>query len=254
MMTLLNTEYFGFDAAVVDDLVSINALVDPQDFDLKSYKKTPFASIMIKSDILADEIKLYGVTRDRILEILDVCFNSHYFEQYNLYTDNEYETYTSKFADRKFHTMLYFFDVDQLNHDVKDSRSVVIAALPLKGMITPMPKSIHYRMYNGCLISCKPFKGEDGDFFSKLLYVLVEIRSFFSFQEFVRFDTDKYGMMLNYQFYASINSAATVDRYDTMIPYEYAKDLFEKPQKNIFQLSDVPRDITIKRDTLSVKI
>ena len=61
-------------------------------------------------------------------------------------------------------------------------------------------------------------------------------------------------MMLNYQFYASINSAATVDRYDVLIPCEYAKDLFEKPQKNIFHLSDVPRDITIKRDTLSVKI
>ena len=254
MMTLVNTDFFGFDVAVAEDLVSINILVDPQDFDLKSYKKTPFVSIIIESKTIANEFKLYGLTRDRIISIVDQYFKNHYFHQYNLYTNNEYEIYTSKFVNRKFHTMVYFFETNQLQYIEKYTRSVVIAAIPLKGMITPIPKSIHYKMYNGCLISCKPFKGEDGDFYSKLLYVLVDIRSIFSFQEFIKLDTDKYGLMTDYQFYTSLNSAAVCVRYNAQIAYEYAKDLFEKPQKNIFHLSDVPRDITIKRDTLSVKM
>lgn len=270
MIKIINPEFFGYNLDFSGDYISINLMVDPQDFELKSYKRSPFASIIIKSSELVQKIKLLmqegAVSYTTLLTLLNDKWVKSDFKQFNLYTDSEYEEYTSKFENRRFHTMIYYSDLDDY-HEKYDTPSIMIGAFPLQGIVTPITKSYHYRMYNGCLISCKPFRWKDKhDFFNKLIYILVDIRSVFSFQEFIRTVDNDSGIMIDYRWYATcgekIHKLSPILPIDspmettqvTRIPYKLCEDLFEKPMKNIFYLSDVPKDIMMKKETMSVKI
>jgi len=267
MINFHNNRFFGFDVACSDDLVSINIMVDPQEFELKSYKRTPFVSVIIKNEKLASEIKLYGITRQRVLdELLHTYFPTYYFRQYNLYTDAEYDKYTSKFENRRFHTIIYYFDDTRNDWETLRSKSILIAAIPIRGMVSPIPKSIHYKIYNGCFISCKPFKFDDyvyscmspqdySDIYNKLVYVLVEVKSVFSIQEFIHNPDSPDGLMNYFWWTNSVTNYPDKQGTRTIyLPYSDNEELFKKPEKNIFYLSDVPKDIMIKKETMSVKI
>ena len=273
MIFINNKDFFGYDIEVSGSLVSINLMVEPQDFDLKSYRKTPFASIIIDNEKLAVEIERYDKKdrRKAINGTLELYCGAIAFNQYSLYTDEEYELYTSRFKDRRFHTLIYFFDsnVTYSEKAARYNKTILIGAYPLQGMISPIPKSVHYKLYNGCLISCKPFKwhsinkyieptdeGKD-TIYNKLVYLLVEIKSVFRFDEFIRTSNDEIGVMKNYTWYRSMDYRED-SRYPKTniidIPYNEAEDLFSKMDKNLFQLSDVPKDIMTKSDRISVKI
>jgi hypothetical protein len=192
------------------------------------------------------------MTYEYIFEFLNTYLRKYSFRQYNLYNDSEYELYTDKFENRRFHTMIYYID-KELEND-KSSKSILIGAIPLKGIATPITKSYHYKLYNGCLISCKPFKWSDNEFYNKVIYFLVDVKSMFSFQEFIRTQDDDIGIMIDHIWYSSENIGLHYHLNSINLRYEGREDLFEKPMKNIFYLSDVPKDIMTKKETISVKI
>ena len=257
MIQIINDRFFSFDIETSENLVSVNLMIDPQDFELKSYKKSPFASIIIENEELVKEIEDKRMknllSHEYILTTITEYFTHYYYWQYNLYSDSEYDMYTNKFDNRRFHTMIYYFD--RTMDVLEESKAMIIAAVPIKGIAAPITKSYHYKLYNGCLISCKPFKWNETDmFYNKIMYILVDIKSMFSFQEFIRTQDEKIGIMNDYIWYNTSSNNPYCNMTTTTLQYEGKEDLFEKPMKNIFYLSDVPKDIMTKRETISVKM
>lgn len=261
MLEIMNEEFFGFDVEIIDNYISINIMVDPQKFALKSYKRTPFASIIIKSMKFANQFAIYGYTRDRVIELLKSVKHFN-VKKYNIYTDDEYDKIAKLYDNRLFHTILFYYDIDT-SDSIEDNfgNDILIGAFPIIGMVSKIQKSQHFSMYNGALIHCKPYKfGDKGCFYNKILYCLTEIKTRFSFQEFVVTTLENVGFMLDHSFYLNIEDAnemitgireKTEEASFTMTSRE---NLFDKPSKNIFYLEDVPKDIMRKNDTLSIRI
>ena len=252
MLKIMNEEFFGFDGVIGDNnLVSINITVDPQNFELKSYRRSPFSSIIIDRGYEY----LTGTCGDaddrkRLIRDISRMFSGNDTLQYNLYSDDEYEKITSSFdTERRFHTMLYTHGAKP---DAETDRIIMIGAFPVKGIISPITKSNNYKLYNGCFINCKPFHW-NGEYYNKLVYVLVEINSHFNFQEFVKTDHDEYGVLIDHRFYIDYDTIVHTPEI-SHIPYRGREELFSKPPKNIFYLSDVPKDIMSSRDRISVKL
>lgn len=262
-MVIKNMEFFGFDIDVVEDYISINIMVNPEGFELNSYRKTPFASLVIKNHMLVDEftsLKNQGVDfthHEWVKNKIKLYFSQNTFYCYNMFSDStQYDKLTDKFKNRLFHTMIYYKDL--LSDDImdEDRHSVVLmAAFPVKGIISPISKSRYYQLYNGCLIHCKPFKYMD-DGYTKILYILVNIRTLFSFQEFIPGNT--FGKMVNTVYTVDdLTESCTVlstDRQETSLTMRGHEEFFSKPCKNIFHLSDVPKDILTRSESFSVKM
>lgn len=261
MLAILNEEFFGFDVEIVDSYISINIMVDPQKFVLKTYKRSPFASIVIKSMKDANQFAIYGYTRDRVIELLKSVKHLN-MKKYNIYTDDEYDKIAKMYENRLFHTIIFYYDID-VNDVVEDNSGIdiLIGAFPIVGMVSKIQKSQHFSMYNGALIYCKPYKfGDKSCFYNKILYCLTEIKSRFSFQEFIATSLENVGVMLDHSFYLYIedmDGKLTCIRENTeeaSFAMTLRENLFDKPSKNIFYLEDVPKDIMRKNDTLSIRI
>ena len=264
MFRILNEEFFGYDSELSENLLSINIMIDPQKFDLKTYKRAPFASVIVKlTDDELQKVTSYGMTRDYLSGLLESINNDRIY-QYNLYRDKEYDTLSNKFGDRLFHTMIYFIDMTE-NKDPVNDPVIVVAGIPVKGMIAQIQKSNYHNVYNGALIQCKPFPFND-EYYNKILYFLVNIKCNFSFQEFKAEEDCEMGMMLDHQFsFSFITLYNPEGRWSSgelhenteycSIPIKGREDLFSKPMKNIFYLTDVPKDIMVgSSETLRVKL
>ena len=247
MLKIFNHEFFGFDWLYGnDDLLSINITVDPQEFDLKRYTRSPFSSIVVNNK----HHKMESQERERCIDLIKGYFSDNNTLQYNLYSDDEYEKMTSLFdSNRRFHTMIYTHGEKP---DDETNRVVMIGAFPVKGIISPIRNSNNFKLYNGCFINCKPFQW-NGEFYNKLVYVLVDIYSQFNFQEFIVTDNDDYGLLIDHRFYIDYDNIVYTPEI-SHIPYNGRQELFTKPSKNIFYLSDVPKDILLNGDILSVKM
>ena len=272
MLLLKNPDMFGFDLRVENDYASINIMVDPQNFELRTYKRTPFASLMIKNKDIAEELKSYEAFpnehHEDITKVIESAFQGNRMYQYNLYStdeDDEYDTLTSSviFPYRKYHTMLYYTEAEHLKEDdIYKERTIMIGGFPVRGIITPIKRSNEFYLYNACFVSTKPFKyyeDEWNQYYNKVVYVLVDIRSTFSFHEYDWMANAEIGMMYNHIYTLKYGDDAKTQTIEenairSEVPYHGRNDLFSKPEKNLFFLSDVPKDIMTKRDTLSVKI
>lgn len=263
MLEILNEEFFGFDIEVVDNYISINIMVDPQKFTLKTYKRSPFASIIIKSADDANWLAIQGETRENILELLMSIKHSK-MKKYNIYNDDEYDKIAKLYDDRLFHTIMFYFDIDEditESEEIAPGNDILIGGFPIAGMVSKIQKSQHFIMYNGALIHCKPYKfGDNNQFYDKILYCLTEVKSFFSFQEFITTPLENIGVMLNHSFYLYIEDMGgkiTCIREKTeeaSFPIASREHMFNKPSKNIFFLEDVPKDIMNRNDILSIRI
>ena len=271
MVFLKNPDMFGFDVRVEGDYASINIMVDPQNFELRTYKRVPFASLMIKNKEIAEELKTYesfpNEHHEDITAVIESAFQGNKTYQYNLYStdeDDEYDMLTShRFSYRKFHTMLYYTEAEPLKDDeIYRERTIMIGGFPVRGIITPIQRSQEFYLYNACFVSTKPFKyyGDDqSQYYNKVVYVLVDIRSAFSFHEYDWMDNEEIGLMYNHMYtllYSGDTRTQMIEEHAirSEVPYHGRNDLFSKPEKNLFFLSDVPKDIMTKRDSLSVKI
>ena len=260
-MVIKNIEFFGFDVETADDLLSINIMVNPENFELKSYRKTPFMSLIIKNQLLVNEYNGFisrGIDMTHhqwIVDKIELYFSQNIFQCFNMFIDStQYDTITEKFGNRLFHTMIYYKDI-VLDTDLDRYPVTLVGAFPIQGIVSPITKSKHYQLYNGCLIHCKPFRYND-EAYNKVLYVLVDIQTFFSFQEFI--PGNDMGKMVNTTYsvdnFTEQCTVLTSNKHETSLTMRGHETFFSKPCKNIFHLSDVPKDILTRSESFSLRI
>lgn len=266
MIEVINPEFFTINKHAVNtdiDTLAVlyNVMAQPQRFDLPAAKRLPFASI-IMSHMDASLLELNSENNNT--ELYDIL-KTYDLESHSLYDDdNEYGNYTSYFTEGwvdgkvvtlPIHTKLYTIDIK--NPIVKHStQQIVIIAIPLKGILAPIKKSNDYTLYNASFVSCKPFFWKDG-YYNKLVYLMVDISTTFSFQEYILVkgydNIQGYYTMLNHIFYFN---GKNIEEYviQSIVPYEGREHFFApNPSKNLFSLSDIPEDIIVKSNSISVK-
>jgi hypothetical protein len=261
MLNIFNKEFFSFDVAFKKDIVdnvpvtlaSLNILVDPQAFDLKHYRKVPFASFAVTQWNDTKDISTIDTQC-----LVDRYFTNAVYSQYSKYEDSGYEEMLTNFPDNKAHTLIFndpnrsrFANTNYIN------KVLLVIAIPIKGIIAPIRKSSQYKLYNGSFISCKMFKWQE-QYYNKLVYLLVDMRSSFSFQEYVQTSDSEVGIMHNYYFTLQPKSyddyTVKMQRIDSVVPYEGRDDLFSKSDRNLFYLMDIPSEIINRKDSISVQI
>lgn len=267
MIKIENPELFGFETYVSNGLVLVNVFIDPEVVELKNYRRTPFSSIIIKSDTLIEKLReieqidnTFVKKKKRMLvdELLPIIESSSLIT-YNLYTDNEYDTYKNIFEDVNLHTVLLFVNSEYRVSDT--DKSILIFGYPVDGIITPIVKSPNYLLLNGSFISTKPFTmgtNTDGLYYDKLIYCLVDIKTSFEYSEYNQV-SESHGVGYDRRFIVGcldMNESPTIYQKndERIIPIAGREYLFKKPDKNMFCLSDVPSDIITKKYSLSRKI
>ena len=270
MIVINNPILFGFEYSISDDLVLVNITVDPEIVELKNYKRTPFSTLLFKSKTLAEnfmnlsELDIDTKTRKKeILELISPLLNSCSMEMYNLFLDNEYDMYKEIFSNNVLHTIILFIDDSKPKH--KTDKVIMIGGYPVRGMISPMTKSQDYLLFNGSFISTKMFSmkedmvenNNDFIYYDKIVYVLVEIKTQFEFREYIPLH-DSIGLCYNHRFMIGIDDDKSIKVDSELecrkIPIAGREYLFQKPEKNIFHLSDVPKDIMMRNSNIIKKI
>lgn len=256
MLRVFNPEFFSFDVKSNNDTknnitdILINALVEPKYFDLKQYKKTPFGtfSVALRGHSIYDKIK-----DNKPEEILEKYFFNATFTQYSRYTDSDFDIILSRFDDPRAHTLIFNDDTRARGQESDPlNKMILLIAMPIKGIVAPVRKSTNFKLYNGVFISCKLFPWHC-QYFNKLVYYLVDMTTSFSFQEFVPTGTD-IGIMHTYYFSLDMNKEITMQKLTSLVPYNGRENLFSKPEKNLFFLSDIPEDIINRQTSISVPI
>ena len=267
MIKIENIEFFGLNYEVSNGYISINILVDPQEFDLKQYRKTPFVSIIVKNDKYANEFMKNTPkekVRNKLINFIYRYVNSHKIYEYNMYLDDEYDEIKKNFPNRLFHSILLYVESDDPLDTVDTLRGsgflespYLITAKPITGILTPIRKSVHYQIYNGCFINCKPFSFGDS-IYNKLTCCFVKIKSLFEMTEFIKTDDENIGQMIIHRYvlrsFKDEHFWINHNKEIIKIPYVGRDDLFDKPSKNLFYLSDVPKDVRVKCNSLSIEI
>lgn len=277
MLRIFNDEFFSFNIITIDNTNEnivhqlMNVMVDPRSFELKQYKKTPFATFSTSMNtrefsreqvIITEETRKTGSAPSVPRYFLDTSFN-----QYSKYTDDTYDTILSKFDDACSHTLI--FDTTHRNYTADEAKERVIhdderklayldkilllIAMPIKGIVAPVKKSPNFKLYNGAFITCKLFPW-NGSYYNKLVYYFVDMNTCFSFQEFVQTDNPEFGVMHNYYFSLNSDMEISMQKITSIIPYHNRENWFIKPEKNLFFLSDIPSDIINKQASISVPL
>lgn len=243
------------------DLCAINIKIDPKKFDLKTVKKVPFCTIIIKgfSDIchnsMDDDAFYREITR------LSKVYNLSIF---NMYTDIEYPDIISKFdSGYLFHTLLLFIDTTKKMTWKNPNPNIIIAGIPTFGVVSPIKKSINYDMYNGKFIHCKAFK-YNNTFNNGIVFIFVKLRSYISIDEYVinEKETDPFspisGYLIQHMWWTCINEKSECEfsksenKYS--IIYNGNEKVFSKPGKNLFYLSDIPSGIIQRGETITTRM
>lgn len=245
-------------------------------FDLKLRKKTPFASVLfnidrkdIDLDKYKDNLDIQDIGPDDRIEFFNII-KSWDFERCSVYDpNNTYDQYVDLFTSgitngkvtrHPISSLLYTTNIDNTMYDKKAAdinQLVAILAIPLKGILAPIKKSSDYKLYNASFIPCKTFKWND-DVYNKLVYLMVDISTYFSFQEYVKCEdsnenNDRYSM-INHVFHYDGNSIIE-KHFVSIVPHRDREHLFiPNPSKNLFSLSDIPEDVIIKGNSISVEL
>lgn len=262
MIKIEGTRFFGLDIEFGDDdLVLINFMVDPEMIELKSYRRTPFSSVMIKSSELKSKlvdrklISSRSEEKEIVVEYIETASVDYRTYEFNSYKDAEYSELAAsiKNEDISLHTIIYYIDTTEKPNKY-DEESVLIAATSFSGMLAPIPKSVNYDLYNGALINCKPFES-NGSWSQKIVYTLANIKTDFLIYEFQKID-DVHGIMYERCWTRTMKSDRVFISYyeikfDILIPGR--EEFFKKSSKNVFHLSDIPQDI-MKGSDMIVKM
>jgi len=269
MIHVLNPEFFRFDieSVKVNNKYQnlINVFTDPKDFDLPQYRKDPFASIVLESDIPMEKKSEKNLALEEILEEIKTSNTT----QYSMYTDDEYTELTNIFGgSNRYHTLI-FKDVPASN--VKEpsyNKNIILAAIPCTGMIQPITKNNNFKLYNAGLVvmNHRPFKWNE-NYYDKLVYLLIDLTTVFDFQEY-RFtdDASKWNVRIAVTHHIGIDFADhnSSDLFD--IVYQKTENLvlcgdredrlafYEFPKKSMFYLSDIPSKVKIVNGNIQVKM
>ena len=264
MITIINPEFFRiqaedpiYETKNCKSLVSI--FTDPKDIDLPQYRKEPFASFTLNARDCN--------SKSTESEIMHAMHKAHVVK-YSMYTDKEYED-TTKMYDQsnQYHTLI-FDQVDDLTN-----MDIVVAAIPCNGILQPIMRSNNFKLYNGSLIVMKnrPFKWK-GAYYDKLVYLLIDLTTIFSFYEYVFTDDEseydyRKANLHTIGLYEDLDVIANTshqiiyspmyEKRTFLIPCGNREDrngFYEFPKKSMFFLSDIPNGIKIVDGNIRVPV
>jgi len=231
-----------------------NVMAEPQCIDLKKAKKTPFTSIITKST------SAKYVSDGKAFALLQ----NNEFRKVSLYEDDEYLKYANIFSlstndvfeKDPLHNLLYVNDrlVELTTPITKPKQVMALIAMPVHGIVAPIKKSANFNLYNAAFISCKPFQW-NGECYNKLVYLMVDIVSFFSFQEYLKIDAGRTGLVFNHNF--GLNDEGKIQMQTNVfeVPCEGRDHMFTpNPDKNLFFLSDIPSDVIVNSNAISAEM
>ena len=167
----------------------------------------------------------------------------------------------------QYHTLI-FDQVDDLTN-----MDIVVAAIPCNGILQPIMRSNNFKLYNGSLIVMKnrPFKWK-GAYYDKLVYLLIDLTTIFSFYEYVFTDDEsecdyRKANLHTIGLYEDLDVIANTshqiiyspmyEKRTFLIPCGNREDrngFYEFPKKSMFFLSDIPNGIKIVDGNIRVPV
>lgn len=261
---------FEFKIYQIQTRYCINVYLRPHNIKLRKMSNNPFCSFIVddpeeKNMKTAMESYTFKDTHNGIIPspyfdfhyYLSEVFKGDYFcEILNRYVDEKFDDLTepfTKYFNLSFHNVLFYIDITRKN---VEKFSILVGGFPIRGIVNRIGKSDDYILYNGILVNTEPFRYNLEEY-ATIIYMLVDVKSKFQFSEYIQAD-ENYGDMITYEFFPEYlydgNVSFRFYKKPNKIPMKNREFLFEKSSKNIFSLSDIPKDIVSKSDTLVVKL
>lgn len=199
-------------------------------------------------------------------------------EVLNRYTDGKFDDVIERFSrDVQFGSVIIYINTEKppllpnVEVDLDPSKfthQLLIAAIPIEGMLSPITKSPFYKLYNANFIACKKVKTNSGNEIhcNGFIFVFVEIKASFTINQFIPSDwSGDYGSMkqtiwtlemLGNELTPLIFQLYELSKTEIVSAVTYAgnEKLFEKPNRNLFHLSDIPSDVINRGESITKKL
>lgn len=261
---------FEFKIYQIQSRYCVNAYLRPSGIKLRKTSNNPFCSFIVddpKGEVMSSAMKAYEFEEKYTKNVPLPYFNFQYYlselfkgdyfcEILNRYVDETFDELTEpfiKYSELTFHNVLFHIDLTRKN---VEKYTILVCGFPIRGIVNRIPKSDDYTLYNGILVNTEPFKYNFQEY-TTIIYMLVDVKSKFQFSEYIQSDEMR-GDMITYSFFPEYlyegNMSFRFLTTPNKIPMKNRERLFEKSSKNIFSLSDIPKDIVSKSDTLVVKL
>ena len=252
-------------------MILFNIMSDASDIvEIDLFKKTPIASIIFsyeKDDSFYDsDLVMCKAMENGCREDLANLISAKTTGKYMTIGSRsaEYKYISESIPDTKLHNMLLVYDMSCKDYRVREMRNYVIAALPCRGIITPLKQSKGFKLFNGELVMTGPFDSELGYSCNRIVYIFAQIYSFISIEEYYYDPGDYVGLCTVHTIggltLIGMRNASSLEGYDYInetnypfdslirhtlehrtshfiIPYDGNESLFMKTGGNIFSIS-----------------
>ena len=260
MIRIINKSLFRFEVIHpknnTRNISLINIFSEPEDIELNKYSKTPFASIIVYTDV-TDTVNM--------TELFSYLIKGHTTSilSFRPETSDKYDEYKSEFDESvKMCDVLYVTcSLEDLSMKRNySSEFIVIGGIPITGMVYPISngKNDAYSIYNGAFIVDNEFEYNGGTF-KRLLYISASINSSLVIDEYIKHpDMDcSIGTFIRYEFYVDTysyfdNIYIAYKRYDRLISKNGRERLFVPSGKNIFPKNNLPPHIKKVNDSITI--
>ena len=274
MINIIGAKYLKIDISEIKltdesdhrKMILFNIMSDASDvIDIDLYKKTPMASIIFTypKDGLEFEIEMEFFKSKGIEDLAMTIGARSAARRETVLNSNssEYKYIAESVKDKKLHSMVLMFDMSCRDNYVKEVKNYAIAAIPCRGIITPLKKSKGFDLYNGELVMTKNFISGFGYDCNRIIYVFAKVNSYIPIEEYYHDCGEYIGLctihtigglyhsavdaLAGYEDFIDSNNSRndlsiralnyTTEHY--IIPYDGNETLFKKTGGNIFSLS-----------------
>lgn len=286
MINFEGAKYFKIDVSAIkltDEsdhrrMILFNVMSDASDvIEIDLFKKTPMASIIFvydSDDFEFDvEMELFKSKRSQDLAMIVGARSAARKETMLNSNSSEYKYIAESAKDKKLHSTLLLFDMSSRESHVREVKNYIIAAIPCRGIISPLKKSKGFELYNGELVMTKNFVSEFGYECNRIVYIFAKVNSYISIEEFYHDCGEYIGLCSVHRigglYHSEIDTLEGYNKfieengsrsdlairalnYSTehyIIPYDGNETLFKKTGGNIFSISS-----SIQSNVMRVRI
>ena len=232
--------------------------------DMDLYKKTPIASIIFTYD--KDDFNYSSELAEfqsRKTEDLAVVLSARTARKFTIINsgNSEYDYIANSIPSKKLHPSLFIYDMTNSDRKVDAVRNYIIAAIPCRGIITPLKKSKGFELYNGELVMTGNFDSDHGYICNRIVYVFAQVNSYMTIEEYYHEPGEYIGLCTTHTigglWHSNVDTLAEYEEYVSsysskqelviralnyktehfIIPYDGNENLFKKTGGNIFSVS-----------------
>lgn len=272
MINIEGAKYFRIDISEINltdesdhrRMILFNIMSDPSSVvDIDLFKKTPMASIIFvydKDDYRFDlEMEGFKARTGSNLANMITAKTAAKKETVLMPSNSEFKYIAGCTGDKRLHPIVLMYDMN--SEYTKEIHNYVVAAIPCRGIITPLKKSKGFDLYNGELVMTGNFDSEFGYMCNRIIYVFARVNSYITIEEYYHDAGEYIGLCTTHTIGGLFqNGCDTLDAYDDfvlnnrsrseltiqtleyktehyIIPYDGNEALFSKTGGNIFSIS-----------------